>query len=160
MRIESPLTPKEYLSAMKDNMSGHLELGQERFTGFFLGRLFYATYHSGYEWNRRITNQKNAAMGYVKRTNAGCEVRFLRFRGAMCPLVFLPFLLCMLAMGIIEGAPNDIMASTIISLVVTVILAPILTLIESMTIQSEDGQRALLSMLVDPTDALANYNNV
>lgn len=160
MRIESLLMPKEYLSAVKNNMSSSLELGMERFTGFFLGRLFYVTHHCCYEWDRQINNPKNAALGFVKASATGCDVHFITFRGAMCPLVFLPLLLCMLAMGIVNGTPDNIEVSTIIALVVTVLFAPISAFIESTTIRSEDAKRALLSMLVDPTDPLANYNNV
>ena len=93
MIIRNHLSPKEYLSAMKGRMSGHFELGQERFTGFFLGRLFYVTHHAGYEWNRRITNEKSAALGYVKKVETGCEVHCIRFRGMLCPLQFIPFYL-------------------------------------------------------------------
>ena len=163
MRIESPYTPKEYLANLKFNMSSHFEFGCERFTGFFLGRLFYVTYHSGYEWNRRITNQKNAAMGYVKRTDDGCEVRFVRFRGPLCPLQFLPFLLIMLACSLFFFSADplvDAPTRMIIGLIATVITALITAFIESMTERSEDGRRTLLSMLIDPYDSLANYDKV
>lgn len=163
MIIYSALSPKEYLSAMKNNMSGHLELGQERFTGFFLGRLFYVTYHSGYEWNRRITNQKNAAMGYVKRTENGCEVRAIRFRGALCPLIFFPALAIILAFCIFTRefySESDNLFRLIMGVVLTVVSALIGTLIECMTERSEDGLKTLLSMMLDPTDPLVNYDKV
>lgn len=160
MIICSALSPKEYLSAVKSNMSSSLELGQERFTGFFLGRLFYVTYHSGYEYDRRLNNPKNAALGYVKETSTGCDVRFLTFRGAMCPLVFLPLLLCMLACSIVIGAPDNIQMSSIIALIVTVLYAPIEALIEFMNERAEEGHKTLLSMLIDPTDPYANFDHV
>ena len=166
MRIKSPFTPKEYLSAMKNNMSGHFEFGAERFTGFFLGMLFYVTYHSGYEWNRRVTNQKNAAMGYVKQTEYGCEVHFVRFRGMMCPLVFLqylvmvliPFLLVSLTYSI--EITREFLMHAIGILILVLIFVPIGTFIEACTERSQDGLRTLLSMLLDPTDPLANYDKV
>ena len=165
MRIESPYTPKEYLANLKFNMSSHFEFGCERFTGFFLGRLFYVTYHSGYEWNRRITNQKNAAMGYVKRTENGCEVRFLRFRGALCPLVFIPSYLPILLMILYLNnwgayAPDEFRFLMIVYHIMIAIIALISTVIESMTERSEDGRRTLLSTLMDPKDYLANYHKV
>ena len=165
MRIESPYAPKEYLSNLKFNMSGHFEFGCERFTGFFLGRLFYVTYHSGYEWNRKITNQKNAAMGYIRRTETGSEVRFLRFRGVLCPLelipTYLPILLMILYLNSQEVyAPGKFRFMMIFYHIIMAILVPISALMESMTERSEDGRRTLLSMLMDPKDSLANYNNV
>ena len=165
MRIESPYTPKEYLANLRFNMSSHFEFGCERFTGFFLGRLFYVTYHSGYEWNRRITNQKNAAMGYVKRTDDGCEVRFMRFRGGFCPLVFLPtylFLLICILFFHSENmySPDDFKFVLIASHVIIAITVSVSTFIESLTTRSEDGRRTLLSMLIDPYDSLANYDKV
>ena len=165
MTIKSHYSPKEYLVHMKSNMSGHFEFGCERFTGFFLGRLFYVTYHSGYEFNRRITNQKNAAMGYVKQTEAGCEVRFLRFRGGFCPLVFLPAYLLFLGCVLLLHAenmysPDDFKFVLIASHVIIAISVAVSTFIESLTTGSEDGRRTLLSMLIDPYDALANYDKV
>ena len=166
MVIKSHYNPKEYLAHMKSNMSGHFEFGCERFTGFFLGRLFYVTYHSGYEFNRRITNQKNAAMGYVKQTEAGCEVRFLRFRGALCPAQFLSLLLTLLLLFAIPMLLEVGWHSQAFlflcgcAFVLTAITAPIATLMECLTENSEDGRRTLLSMLIDPYDALANYDNV
>ena len=141
-------------------MSSSLDLGQERFTGFFLGRLFYVTHHCHYEWDREIKNPKNAALGFVQTSVTGSDVHFLTFRGALCPLIFLPLLLLMLTIGIIKGIPDQMGMNAIIAFVITVIYAPIDALIESATMRSEDGQRALLSMLTDPTDPLANYNNV
>lgn len=43
-------------------------------------------YHSGWEWNRKVSNEKNRAIGYVKDTAEGTEVRFLRLYGYSNPL--------------------------------------------------------------------------
>ena len=166
MTIKAHYSPKEYLAHMKSNMSGHFEFGCERFTGFFLGRLFYVTYHSGYEFNRRITNQKNAAMGYLKKDADGCSVHFLRFRGALCPAQFLSLLLTLLlllTLPMLLEVGWHLQAFLFLcgcAFVLTVITALIGTLMEYLTENSEDGRRTLLSMLIDPHDALANYNKV
>ena len=89
MRIQSQLTPREYISAMMEQMQGHFDFGQERFTGFFFGKVFSVTYHSGHEWNRRISNQKNTAIGYVRQTQGGSEVRCVCLRALMAPTQFL-----------------------------------------------------------------------
>jgi hypothetical protein len=151
MKIQSSMCKKDYMNAMRKEMSGHFELGVERLTGFFLGSCFYVTYHSGFEWNRKYTNQKNAAMGYVKSTAEGCEIRFLRFRGAMCPLVFLPLLIVMILLGPLPGG-DDFFLNLKISVIATFIAAPILTIFECCTEESEQGRRRLLSFLKDPAE--------
>lgn len=155
MRIQSPLSPKAYLTAMRREMEGHFDLGRDRFTGFFLGPCFYVTYHSGYEWDRRYSNPKNAAMGYVKETEDGCEVWFWRFRGALCPLVFFPLLLTMIVLCVFLYGKD----SVLLAMISTVIVAPVETLFESFTARSEEGKWTLLSFLKDPSDPYANYNN-
>lgn len=165
MRITSPLPKKAYLAAMKDQMDGHFDFGTERFTGFFCGSYFYVTHHAGYEWNRRYTNQKNAAMGYVRETEEGCEVRFVRFRGLLCPAQFLFTLLlmalCTVFIMLTEGfwEPKALLIGLGISVAVTIISAPIATLIESLTERSEEGRRILLAFLIDPEDPFSYLNN-
>ena len=166
MVLHSPLSKKEYLEALQENMGAHSDFGSERFTGFFIGSCFYVTHHAGYEWNRRISNQKNAAIGYVKKAEEGCDVRFLRFRGAMCPLVFLPISLVMGLVLSFTALMNQLqhgytlLTAWGIAFAVAAIAAPISALTESMTEGGEDGRRSLLSMLVDPSDPYQNYNHI
>ena len=163
MKIHSSLSKKAYLHAMKDYMSGHFDFGSERFTGFFLGPCFYVTYHSGFEWNRKITNQKNAAVGFVKAADDGCNVHFLRFKGALCPLVFLPLLITMLLISPVIGDYNagaDLALKAQIAFWGTIICAPIITFFEALTQRSEEGRRALLSLLTDPSDPYANMKYI
>ena len=163
--ITSLLSSKEYLDALKENMRGHFELGAERFTGFFLGKWFHVTHHAGYEWNRRYTNQKNAAVGYVRKAENGCEVRFLCFKGLLCPSQFLLLLaiigplvlLIALSRGITD---TTIIGSTIlISLIAVIPYALIATFFESVTERSEEGKRILLALLIDPKDPFSYLNN-
>ena len=166
MMLHSPLSKNEYLEALQENMGAHSDFGSERFTGFFIGSCFYVTHHAGYEWNRRISNQKNAAMGYVKKAEEGCDVHFIRFKGAMCPLVFLPLFLFMGLALSFAALTNQLwhvythLFNWGIAFLVTAITAPISALFESMTEQSEDGRRSLLSMLIDPSDPYLNYNHI
>ena len=166
MVFHSELPKKAYLSAMKSNMSGHLEFGAERFTGFFIGNLFYVTYHSGYEWNRRISNQKNAAMGFVKKAEDGCDVHFLRFKGMLCPMVFLPVLLFLIGIFLMSMLIHNIWSIEAfwfccgIVLAVMVVCSPISALIESMTDGSIEGRRILLSFLTDPTDPYGSIDYI
>ncbi len=152
----------KYLYHMRENMSGHMELGAERFTGFFLGSWFYVTYHSGYEWNRRYTNQKNAAMGYVKDTEGGCEVHFSRFRGTLCPMQFLSLVLVCEVFFLLQMLFSQVFLPQFLwmPLALAAVCAPISTLFESMTEKSEEGCRTLLSFLMDPEDPYGLYSKL
>ena len=70
MKYDSNLPYYAYLSAMKEQMSGFTEFGIERFTGTIIGGFFSITYHSGHEFNRRITNEKHRAIGFAKPTSS------------------------------------------------------------------------------------------
>lgn len=141
-------------------MSAHSDFGGMRFTGFFAGRFFYVTHHAGYEWNRKYSNQKNAAMGYVKQTENGCEVRFLRFRGALCPMEALPLFLGCYIVGLAIFLLSGILEVLSLGLTMLICLAavcvlfaivvPIKTFFESLTEESELGRQALLALLNDP----------
>ena len=161
MVFHSELSKTEYLAAMKDNMSSHFAFGFERFTGFFIGNFFYITYHSGYEWNQKITNQKNTAVGFVKNAPAGengCDIHFFQFKGMLCPLVFLPTFLALLGFLWIALLPTGDMTGElfltgfIVALATMVLVAPIHTLIESTTDGSIEGEKALLLCLANPKD--------
>lgn len=165
MRITSSLTPKAYLAAAKEQMSGHFELGAERFTGFFLGRCFHITHHAGHEMNRRYTNEKNAAVGYVRKTDEGCELRFVLFKGLLCPAQFLVWL-CLVAlfyifMMLFNGItdPDTLWLGAGIGCAAIILLLPIATFFESLTARSEEGRRILLAFLIDPADPFSYLNN-
>jgi len=158
MRIQSTLTPKEYISAMKEHMEGHFAFGQERFTGFFLGHCFYVTYHSGFDWQYKYNNQKNAAMGYVRKTEEGCEVRCMRFQAFMCPLVFIYVLLLFVGLCVFSSELKnlDLWLRIVIGFGISIVVAPIATLFESISDRSNEGRKAVYSLLLDPTDPFAN----
>ena len=162
MKIRSPLSKQAYLRAMRGEMESHLNFNKERFTGFFLGPCFYVTYHSGFEWDRRYNNPKNAAMGFITDTPEGCEVRFWRFKGMLCPLVFIPALIgvlffCLFLEDI--GTQYDTLIKLGIGLTVVLITAPLEAFFESLTQRSEEGMWTLLSFLKDPENPYANYYN-
>ena len=168
MRFICPLTPPEYLLSLKRQMDGYFDFGAERFTGFFIGRFFYITHHAGHEWNRRITNQKNAAAGYVKKCEDGSDVRFVLFRGALCPLQLLPLLILAVIVSVIVSPPEEnhtnlyINTSGVstgvdpailcINIVAVLIYSLIYTFFEILTERSEEGRQALISLLADPPE--------
>lgn len=98
MRLDTPLSAKEYVREFSRQMGAFTSFGEERFTGVFLGHFFSVCYHSGWEWNRKLTNEKNRAIGYVVDTPEGSEVRFLWFYGYSDPVsIALLFLLGFIA---------------------------------------------------------------
>ena len=163
--IKSPYCPKEHLDAIKENMSGHFEFGAERFTGFFFKNWFHVTHHAGYEWNRRYTNAKNAAVGYVKKTENGCELHFVCFKGALVPAQFLSILIFTLplivSMALFKGVTdaNVIRNVLLICLIGFLPAALIATFFESVTERSEEGKRILLALMLDPKDPFSYLNN-
>lgn len=163
--IESPYSPKEHLDAIKENMGGHFEFGAERFTGFFFKNWFHVTHHAGYEWNRRYTNQKNAAVGYVRKTENGCVVRFVCFKGALVPAQFLSLLILMIPLVFLMSLSRGITDEGVIRSVLLFMLIALLpialigTFFESVTERSEEGKRILLALLLDPKDPFSYLNN-
>ena len=166
MVLHSPLSKYEYLETLQENMGGHCDFGSERFTGFFIGSCFYVTHHTGYDWEQRYTNLKNAAMGYVKKKENGCEVHFCRFRGLLCPLHFLTVWLIMGLVGSfgpLFETQGDIKTLTffwILAFAATLLAALISVPFEGLTYAGEEGRRCLLSILLDPNDPYANIKNV
>lgn len=155
MQISSSDFPKIYVSALEGRMGGHMDFGQERFTGFFLGRLFSITHHSGYEWNRRITNVKNTAIGYVKQTEQGSQVHFIHLRGMLAPTQFWSYYLMLwIPMGLMSliGGLEAFWVMTLVLLVSMLVAAPVSALIEYMVEESENGRRQLMALLMDPAD--------
>lgn len=166
MILSSPLSPKNYLSHLEGQMGGHFSFGMERFTGFFAGRCFCITHHAGYEWNRQYTNQKNCAVGYVRKTDTGCEVRFVRFKGALCPPQFiclnLMMFVLMMIMFLIEYQDFHVLVLAVaagLSLITTSLAALISTFFECLTPESEEGRKILIALLMDPEDPFSYLHN-
>ena len=160
MKLQSTHTPKAYIMAMKQRMGSRFAFWSERFTGTFIGRLFYVTHHAGYEWDRRITNQKNAALGYLRKTENGSEVRFLLFQGVLCPQ-YLIFYLLILGMYLLGTWPAFWEAPLLMIFCILIILSmPLLaTFFETLTDGSIEGRKNLLGLLADPSDPFAYLNH-
>ncbi len=168
MRIVSPLSPAQYIDAMKEQMGSHMDFANERFTGFFLGRVFDVTFHSGYEYDRRFNFPMNSALGYVVKKEHGCEVRFIRLKGFLNPphflfMAVLCFILCLLlyfADGLLYD-PFDIRTILLqcagIGFGVVAVVALMSAIFESTSHRSAEGGRFLLSFLLNPTDPYANF---
>ena len=154
--IQSEDSAGEYLEHMKDRFESHFSLGVERFCGFTGRKYFYVIHHCEHEWDRKYNSPKNAAFGFVTDSDGGCEVKFMTFRGLLCPSQFLMlFAFCVIySFGLLwfrnslQHAFHPLLWGAI--LFILCILAPLFTLFESMTDRSEEGHETLLSFLYDP----------
>lgn len=105
MKVVSKLPCSIYLYKMKQQMGRFTDFGIERLTGVVIGKFFSVTYHSGHEFNRRITNEKHRAIGFVKPCEDGTEVLCIRLAGMTNPLSLIGlfsfcFLICLLRGGL------------------------------------------------------------
>lgn len=99
VKIHSELQPTEYLQHLRSNLSPWYAFGDERLTGFVLGKFFSVVYHSGYEWNRRATNEKNRAIGFVRADGPGTKVVCIRLKGLLNPLSLILMTLAVYGFG-------------------------------------------------------------
>ncbi len=164
MKVQSSLDAEAYVMALRERMGDRAAFGTERFTGFFLGRLICVTYHSGHEWNRRITNEKNCAVGVVENHENGCQVKFLHLKGLLCPPQLLmqtvicfvfSVLICLLETASLK---LGLITFGIVMAAFLILVVPIYTLIESSTDRSIEGGKVLVATLKDPTDPFAYLN--
>ena len=154
MKYTSELPPSIYLYEMKEHMSGFLEFGMERFTGIFIGRFFSVTYHSGHEFNRRITNEKHRAIGFVRPRENGTEITCIRLAGLTNPLSLIVlysfcFLMFLLAGGM-EMAQMPLVWWICAGWTLAVALGTAFT--DSITERGQEGSRVLTAFLIDPID--------
>lgn len=107
---ESFLPPGTYLAALKERCSNPFLMFEERVTGIVIGRFFSVAYYCPWEWNRRITNECNRAMGFIKETDGKTQVCFIRSRG-MFSLFWLLFwaLISLILCGVMIGGWDPVM---------------------------------------------------
>lgn len=91
MRSEQSLTPKEYASYLRRNISLLPNIWGGSLSGFVIGRFFSVANRAEYEWNRRITCECSRAIGIIVPAGEGCQIRYIQLYGLFSPfwLVFL-----------------------------------------------------------------------
>ena len=154
MKIRSSLSHKEYLSAMKSHMESYTDFGVQRFTGLFIGRFFSVTHHSGFEWNRRFTNEKQRVIGFVKKDAEGCTVHCVRLAGYTNPLSLIGFtLLYFLIFSLQDGGFHLLIGKHWwMPLVGALITAVISAAGSCLTERGEEGSRMINALILDPVD--------
>ena len=163
MRILSPLSPKAYMRALRSRLDSFFRLGTERFTGIAVGRFFSITHHAGYEINRRITNERNNAIGYIKKTPDGVQVRYWRTKGITTPqalLFWIPinFLLCLLLC--LENGIYEPWVAVLSTLGLTLFVSAGSAFCDSLTERGKNGEMEVYGLLYDPSDPLAYLDSV
>lgn len=161
MRIASTVPKQEYLAAMRTQIGSFWTFGSERFVGTVLGPFFSVTYCSGSEWNRRITNEKNRAIGYVRSVPEGTEVRCVRLAGMTNPVsLFLYFILYFLmvcyAAFDVGTTSYGLLLYVVLAAVCTALTALITALTDSLTERGQEGHRIVTAFLHDPRDFYGN----
>lgn len=164
MKLQSSLSKKEYLRALKERMESPFRFGLERSCGFFLGDFFYITHHCSHEWNRKITGERNTAIGIVRKDGDGCKVRYFVIKGLLAPHCLLGMFLFCLAICLAILFQEDIDPATRIFTLPISIVFPLFAglgtaVTEGMTERSEEGEKILRCMLLDPSDPFSYMNN-
>jgi hypothetical protein len=164
MKLQSSLSKKEYLRALKGRMESPFRFGLERFCGFHLGGLFYVTHHCSHEWNRKITGERNTAIGIVRKDGDGCKARYFVIKGLLAPHCLLGMFLFCLAICLVVLLQEDVDPATRIFTLPISIVFPLFAglgtaVTEGMSERSEEGEKILRCMLLDPSDPFSFMNH-
>lgn len=164
MEIRSSLSKKAYLSALKERMESPFRFGSERCCGIASLGFLYVTHHCAHEWNRRITGERNTAIGIVRKDGDGCRMQCFVIKGLLAPHYLLGLFLfclasCLFALLRDSVDPSVFLYVLPISLALTLIIGISTAIAESFTEESAEGQRILHSILLDPTDLFSYMNN-
>lgn len=163
MRIQSSHSQDAYLTELRKSFGSSFDFWSERFTGFVIGKCFCVTHHCDNEWNRRINGETNTAVGYVKKAEDGCEVRFFTVRGELRPqglFLLICFQILLLAfyhafeIFSIDPSVIPILAGAIF--VISLLAAGISAILSWATENGQAGYRSLISLVLDPANPYDN----
>ena len=143
-----------YIRDMRSQLSNFSNFGVERFSGIIFGRFFSITHHCGHELNRRITNEKHRAIGYVTLSESGTSVKCIRLAGMTNPISLVGiFLFYELLLLLMDGGSLAFSAPAIIvGVVMTLLIALATAISHSLTERGQEGSRTLTAFLIDPVD--------
>ena len=165
MRIHSKHSAKTYLSELRHSLVSifDFDFWSERFTGFIIGSFFCVTHHCDHELNRRINGETVTAIGIVKQSDDGCNVRFFTIWGEFRPQGLF-MLLCFELLYVIfyftlghislNTSHMPIMIGAIFA--IGLLCASISALISWLTENGQAGYQSLISLLLDPANPYDN----
>lgn len=157
MIVDSPLSPKQYKAAVRSRLENYRNFWDERYTGRFIGPVFYITHHSYWEWNRRITGEMNNAIGFIKKTESGCTVHFIHTTGILNPFHLILFFLIFMIVGVFnfQDVPLDkgeaLGIQLLISFTALIITSLITAISDALTENGLRGETCLYELMMDPT---------
>lgn len=157
MIVDSPLSPKQYKAAVRSRLENYRNFWDERYTGRFIGPVFYITHHSYWEWNRRITGEMNNAIGFIKKTESGCTVHFIHTTGILNPFHLILFFLIFMIVGVFnfQDVPLDkgeaLGIQLLISFTALIITSLITAISDALTENGLRGENCLYELMMDPT---------
>lgn len=162
MQYDSQLPCSVYLYEMKQQMGSFTEFGMERFTGTIIGSFFSVTYHSGHEFNRRVTNEKHRAIGFVRPHGKGTKVSCIRLAGMTNPLSLMAifgigFLSFLIGGGLEMARMPEILA---LNAGMTLVIALVTAFTDSVTERGQEGSRLLTAFLIDPVNYYSIVNKI
>lgn len=159
VRIQSKLSRKVYLRALKGSLDEMFAFGEARLIGTIIGPFFSVTYCSGYEFNHKITNEKSRAIGFVREMDGQAEVRCVRLKGLTNPVsLCILYAMCIVMFAVADVFANSgfsVMAEPAVwwgSLVATFMIALITAVQDSLTEQGQKGSETLTRILLHPED--------
>ena len=154
--LKSELPAKAYLSELKASLMSPFALFRERVTGFVWGPFFAVAHHSDYEWDRRFNMVCSRAWGYVKKSEEGAEIRFLRWHGFLTPFWLFFFTLLSLIMNVIAIGTDDgsipLMPLLLVSIGIALVICVASAIGSVMTERGETSQGEITRLLKNPED--------
>lgn len=149
--ISSGLPPKTYLALLRRSFGFQLAVYSERVTGVTIGQFFSVAYYCPYEWNRRITNECNRAIGYVKEVDGESEIHFIRSAGMLSPL-WLLFWTTVFSVFYYVKLEEISFFSVVLCAVIAFVLCVVTAFIDSMTEEGVQGAGVITSLLQKPDE--------
>lgn len=161
MKIVSEISTVEYLREMKGHLESFTDFGMERLTGIVIGPFFSVTYHSGHEFNRRITDEKHRAIGFARACEDKTVVRCVRLAGMTNPVsLILIYAFCLL-FGLLKEPyvlKDPIYLWACVGVTVIAALATAFT--SSITERGQLGSKTLTAFLIDPANYYSLINKI
>ena len=99
----------EYIQILREKFDSRLMIGQERYVGWCIGKVFSVSYYSGAEFMRRNYPIFNKAMGIVRDKGNKTEVSYFVFRGITDPISLALILLVTSLIMEIVGSPSSLL---------------------------------------------------
>lgn len=151
MKLFSSLSKAEYLRAMKGSLESRFDFHSERIVGTVIGPFFSVVHCAGYEWNRRITDEKNRAIGFVRTRDTGTQVCFVHLTGMTNPLSLIGmYALCIAMFAIFDFSILSVPGAWIGCLIATAIAAAVTAVSDSLTERGQKGYETLMKFLKHP----------